>query len=168
MGSILCHGQGKEGGASADFFDGAEKFMDVQPINPPAKRVPALFNSRRREGFALVSPSPMVVFSFPSHPKVLYGSFRFFGQLQGSFISSAHFPIRGPYGDTPHKCRFFSLHAPGGSPHGNIGRRMMPRAFLDGKVRRQCRCACFGSPPAYLRPPDDMHYSTWRAHCTYT
>ena len=77
MGSILCHGQGKGGGDSADFFDGADKFMDVQPINPPANSVPALFSSRRREGLVLVSPSPTVVFSFPSNLKVLYGSFAF-------------------------------------------------------------------------------------------
>ena len=164
MGSILCHGHGRAGAASAVFFDGAEKFMDVQPINPPANSVHALFNSRRREGLVWVFSLPMVVFSFPSHPKDLYCSFRFFGQLPGSLISPVHFPNHGRYDDTPRKCRFSSSHAPGGFRHGSIGRWLMPRAVPDGKVRRQCRCACFGLPPAHPRHPDDMRHSRLTAH----
>ncbi|MGD8703268.1 MAG: hypothetical protein PVH26_12605, partial [Desulfosarcina sp.] len=80
MGSILLHGQGKSGGASAVFFDDVEKLMDAQPINPPVKSAPALFSSLRRAGLVRDFPSPMAVFSFPAHAKVLYFHFRFSGQ----------------------------------------------------------------------------------------
>jgi hypothetical protein len=91
----------------AVFFDDAEKFMDAQPINPPVSKAPALFNSRRREGLVRVFPLPILVFSFPSHAKVLYHYFRFYSRLPSSLISSAHFPNHGPYGDTPANVGFF-------------------------------------------------------------
>ena len=159
MGSIFFHGQGKAGAAFAVFFDGAEKFMDAQPINPPVNRAPAPFNKRRRDGSVWVFPLPMVVFSFPSPSKVLYCSFRFFGKSLSYLISSVHFPNHGPYDDKPRKCRFSSSHAQGGFRHGSIGRQLMPRVLPDDKVRRRCRCACFCSPSAHQMHPGDKRHS---------
>ena len=159
MGSILCQGQGKAGAASAVFLDGAENLLDAQPISPPANSAPALFNSLRREGFVWVFPSPMVVFSFPSGPKGLDCQFRFLGRFSGLLISSAHFPGHGPYDGTPRKSRCSSSHAGDVSRHGSTGKWMRTCAAPDGRGRRPCRCACFGSPPAHSRHPDDMRHN---------
>jgi hypothetical protein len=119
MGSILRHGQGSAGGASVDGFDWDKALADAQPITPPASKAPPLFRNRRRE--YPVFPSPMMVFSFPQHPNDLISPHSAFNpQPPASLISPGRSPSHGPYGDTPHKCRFSSSHASGGGRHDNI------------------------------------------------
>lgn len=168
MGSILLHGQGKAGAASADGLDCDKALVDAQPITPPASRAPPLFKNRRREYPVRVSPPPIMVFSSPQYPKGLISSHSPFHQPPTvSLISRGRFPNHEPCGDTTHKSRFSSSHAPDGEPRGNIGRSMRICAFPDGRVRRPCRCVCFGWMPGRLRPPDDMRYKTGTAHCTH-